>query len=70
MIDEVLFMEMRLFSEFCKRKKIPAKEANRLFKRLGIWEYIETCYDTLHTGSDELILEDIDLIIEKKGVIA
>ena len=70
MIDEVLFMEMRLFSEYCKRKRISAKMANRIFNRCGIWEYIESCYDSLHTGGDELVLEDIDLIINRKGVIA
>ena len=67
MIDEVLYMEMRLFSEFCKRTALSPKEANQLFNRFQIWEYIESCYETLHTEGDELILDDIKLFLNKNG---
>lgn len=68
MIDEVLFMETRVFSEFCKRKKISAKTANNLFNTCKIWEYIEKCYDILHLNGDENVLNDVDVILAKQGV--
>lgn len=68
MIDEVLFMEMRLFSDFCKNNKISAKEANRIFNQYRIWEYIESCYDSLHLNGDDVVLNDIDMILNRNGV--
>ena len=68
MIDEVLYMETRIFSEFCKIKNIPAKEANQLFKTCGIWDYIESCYDTLHMNGDMCVLDDVERIMKKQGV--
>ena len=67
MIDEVLFMEIRVFSDFCRIKKIAAVEANRLFNEYGIWNYIESCYDTLHMSGDNCVLDDVERIIDKQG---
>ena len=68
MIDEVLFMEMRIFSEYCNIMKIDPKQANRLFNQYHIWEYIESCYDSLHLNGDACVMDDVQTIIEKKGV--
>ncbi len=67
MINEVLFMEMRLIQQFCKRHKYISKEANALFNKHRIWQYIEECYDTLHMSGDEYILDDIDEIVAAQG---
>lgn len=70
MINEVLFMEMRLIRQFCKRHKYKSKDANILFNKYGIWKYIEECYDTLHMSGDEYILNDMDkAIIAQGGVL-
>ena len=69
-MNEVLFMEARLFSEFVKRYRMNPKEANQLFEKHGIWEYIEDCYDTLHMSGDEYVLNDIEYILRKRGALA
>jgi hypothetical protein len=70
MINEVLFMEARLFGEFLHKFDIRPKDANRMFERFGIWEYIEECYDVLHMNGDEYILNDIESILKRRGAFA
>ena len=67
MMNEILFMEMRLIRQFCKKHKLFSKDANTLFKKFGIWEYIEECYDTLHMNGDDYIINDIEEIIVGRG---
>ena len=69
MLDEILFMEMRIFSAFLQKHKMKPKEANKLFEEYGIWDYIEECYDSLHTSGDEYILNDIEYILQKRGAL-
>lgn len=68
MINEILYMQMRLFQQFCNQNNISSIKANQIFKDCSIWNYIEECYDTLHMNGDEYILNDINRIIEGKGV--
>lgn len=68
MINEVLFMEARIFSDYCNLKHLSATKANAIFNKCGIWDYIEACYDTLHMNGDNCVLNDIEEIIAKKGV--
>lgn len=67
MLDEVLFMEARVFADYLNKFKIRPKDANRIFEKFGIWKYIEDCYDTLHMNGDEYVLNDIEYILEKRG---
>ena len=67
MIDEVLYMEARLFSAFRQRYDISPTKANRLFEDYHIWDYIEECYGALHTSGDEYILDDIVSMLETQG---
>ena len=67
MIDEVLFMETRVFRAFCERMKLSAKDANELFRSFQIWDFIESCYDSLHLNGDECVLDDIQKILVNKG---
>jgi len=69
MMNEVIFMEMRLIEQFCRKHKYGSKDANTLFNKFGIWHYIEDCYDTLHMSGDEYILNDIEKIVIAKGGI-
>ncbi|MBO4415133.1 MAG: DUF3791 domain-containing protein [Lachnospiraceae bacterium] len=70
MIDEVLFLEARVFNEFLRKHNMKPKEANQLFEKYGIWNYLEECYDILHMNGDEYILYDVELILERKGGFA
>ena len=69
MIDEVLFMEMRLLRQFGDRFQIDHIRTNELFKKFKIWDYIERCYDYFHTCGDEYILDDITEVLKAKGAI-
>lgn len=63
MINEVLYMEVRLIRDFCKKHNMTMKRANEIFKENEIWSYIEDCYDALHTSGDEYILNDIESML-------
>ena len=70
MIDEVLFMEARVFSDFLRKFNMKPRDASRLFEDNGIWSYIEGCYDVLHMSSDECVLNDIEYILQRRGALA
>lgn len=67
LLDEVLYMEIRVFREFLNRFRMKAADAYALFDKNDIWNYIESCYDVLHMSGDELVLNDIQLILQKNG---
>ena len=67
MVNEILFMEARVFSDFVRKFNLKPADANRLFENYGIWKYIEECYDVLHMNCDEYILNGIVRILQKKG---
>ena len=67
MIDEVLYMEIRVFSQYCEKMHMEPRDANRLFNLYHIWDYIESCYDNLHLSGDDCVIEDIQAIIDQQG---
>ena len=67
MVNEVLYMETRLFREFCLRANMPAAEANELFEKYKIWGYIESRYDSLHLSGDDCALNEIFDLLKKEG---
>lgn len=69
LLDEVLYMEVRIFREFLERFKIKAADAYALFERNDIWGYIESCYDVLHMNGDECVLNDVQRILSRNGAI-
>ena len=69
MINEILFMETRIFREFCTKHNITAETGNKIFTLHKIWNYIESCYDMLHTNGDEFILNDIETQLRNQSAI-
>lgn len=67
MIDEILFMQLRLFRLFCERRSLSPKEGNALWYKHGIWDFVELCYDSLHLSGDESALNDIDCKLAFEG---
>ncbi len=67
MIDEVLYMEARIIRQFCQKYDMAPKAVNELFEKFQIWDYIESCYDSLHTAGDEYVLSEISDILRGKG---
>lgn len=70
MIDEVLYMQVRIFRMFCEQTSIDPQVANRLFLQAGVWRYIAECFDILHLGGDELVYEDVLHMLRRQGVAA
>lgn len=68
MINEILYMQLRLFRMFCDKYKLTAKNANKIFNDHKIWEYVNTCYDMLHLSGDDVAMDDIVHILRKSGV--
>ncbi len=47
-------------------KKLTGKQVSELFSRYGVWDYIYSCFEALHTTGANYIVEDIDLYIEAR----
>ena len=68
MINEVLFMELRLLRLYLEKHQMTGHDANTLFVQNGIWDYIENCYDALHVSSDECALNDIESFLSNRAI--
>lgn len=52
------------------KRNLSGKEVSRTFTHYGVWNYIISCFEALHTTSDSYIVNDIDLFIgERKGEV-
>lgn len=68
MLDEVLFMEARLFRMFWQEHGLTPRQALEIFEGHNVWGFIENCYDSLHTNSDAYALADINQLLANQGV--
>lgn len=59
MLDEILYMQIRLFRMFRERLGISSREANRLFDQGDVWDFVSSNYDMLYLSGDESALEDV-----------
>lgn len=70
MLDEVLFMQMRLFRMYREHAGLSPKACNALFQEQGIWDFIADCYDYLHLEGDDAVLLDIEAKLANRGAAA
>ena len=70
LLDEVIYMQVRVFREFLNRYKMKAADAYQLFEKNDIWGYIESCYEVLHLSGDESVLNDIQRILKRNGALS
>ena len=68
MIDEVLYMQVRLFRMFQERTGLTSHAANQAFLKGDVWDFISSCYDVLHLSGDEAALEDVFKRLDFVGV--
>ena len=52
------------FEAYRAEKKLTGRETMSLFKKYGVLDYLEACFDVLHTTGRAYIVEDIDAFIE------
>lgn len=54
------------FEAYRAEKKLSGRETMGLFKKYGVLEYLDSCYDVLHTTGRDYLIEDIDLFINAR----
>lgn len=54
--------------QYKSAKNLTGKQVANLFREYGIYEYIVSCYEALHTTGVNYIINDIDLYIEARQV--
>jgi hypothetical protein len=47
-------------------KNLSGRQIIELFKRYGLFDYVLTCYEALHTTGEKYIIEDINSFIEAR----
>jgi len=65
--EELFFIQVRLFRQFQVERGLTAGEAEAVFKRYDVFEYIETCYEEYHVQGDDADMEDIYRYLTRKG---
>lgn len=63
---KVLFIVMQI-QKFADKKHISQKEAFIYLKRYCAMNFLDECYESEHTFSDEIIFEDLDNLAKKNG---
>jgi predicted glycosyltransferase len=59
LLDEVLFMQLRLFRMFIQRTGMTSSDANALWKAHDVWSFISEFYDMFHTEGDEAVYDNV-----------
>ena len=52
--------------QYKQAKGLTGKKIEDLFSKFGVWEYIYSCYEALHTTGENYIISDIDSFIESR----
>ena len=50
--------------QYKSSKNLSGKQVSELFTRFNVWDYIYSCFESLHTTGTNYIIEDIDLYIK------
>lgn len=54
------------FEAYRNEKKMTGRDVMELFKRYGVLDYIDKCFDVLHTQGRAYLIHDIDMYIEAR----
>lgn len=50
--------------QYKNAKGLSGRQVAELFNQYKVWEYIYSCFEALHTTSNNYIINDIDIYIE------
>ena len=67
-MSKTLEFKVFCFEAYRAEKKLSGKETIKLFMQYGVMDYLDRCYDVLHTTGREYLIEDIDLFIKARSV--
>lgn len=62
-MSKTLEFKVFCFESYKAEKNLTGREAMKLFKEYGVLDYLDTCFDVLHTTGRAYIVEDIDIFI-------
>jgi hypothetical protein len=65
-MSETLAFKVFCFEAYKAEKRITGREAMNLFKKYGVLDYLDACFDVLHTTGRAYIIEDIDIFINAR----
>ena len=65
--DQILYFLSECFLGYIRKNKLTCKEAEKLFSKYNIWNYLYICYDYLHLDDINNTVSDITSRI-KRGV--
>ena len=57
---EIFLIRTRLFRLLQIRHGLTAEQCEELFRKFGLYEYIEDCYEEYHVQGDEANLSDME----------
>lgn len=63
-MSKTLEFKVFCFEAYRAEKKLTGYETMELFKKYGVLQYLEECYDVLHTTGRDYLVEDIDLLLK------
>ncbi len=65
-MSKTLDFKVFCFEAYKADKKLTGRETMSLFKKYGVLDYLDTCFDVLHTMGRAYIIEDIDVFIDAR----
>lgn len=65
-MNKILEFKVFCFEAYRAEKKLTGCETIKLFKTYGVLDYLNACYNVLHTTSRDYIVEDIDIFINAR----
>ena len=66
--DDIFMLQVRLFRLAQLKWNKSAEECEQIFKKYGLNECIETCYEEYHVQGDEANLADLEHYLKVKGL--
>lgn len=62
-MSKTLAFKTFCFEAYRADKKLSGRAAMALFKKYGVLDYLDACYDVLHTTGRAYLIDDIDAFI-------
>ena len=69
LINEVIFMQLRIARLFTERYALEIHNVNKIFIDYGIYSLIADGYDAYHCGSDEIVYRDALEVLKREGAV-
>ncbi len=65
--DDLFQIQIRLFRRFQVNENLSAKNAEAVFQKYDVFEYIKICYEEFHVQGDDANMDDLYQYLKKKG---